>query len=340
MTIRISEKDKERFQRMAEIENQLQSEGYINIAGGDEAGRGPLAGPVTAAFCILDPKVPIYGLNDSKKISPKRREVLAQRIKDSCVAYSIQMVEPAIIDEVNILEASKLSMINAVNSLTVKPDYLLIDALRLETLLIPQRAVTKGDANVNAIAAASILAKTARDQFMIELSEKYPEYHFEKHKGYGTALHYEALREHGPCPAHRLTFLKKLKLGKSFSKTTSVGNKAEERVAKHLKEQGFTILEKQFMLHGFGEIDLIAKRDNFLYIIEVKARQEQELFSMQGEELALAAVDKQKRRKMRILANYYHSSRSMEDYNIILLVAACKLDETQEVASIHFIPFE
>lgn len=193
------------------IEKEIIESGKKIVAGVDEAGRGPLAGPVCAAAVILPVDLEIEGLNDSKKLSEKKREKLYDIIIDKAVAYDIQLVDNEIIDEINILQATMLAMTNAVNSLSVKPDFVIIDGNRLpEQLEIPAKAVVKGDAKSMSIAAASILAKVTRDRLMLELAKEYPEYEFERHKGYGTKLHCEKLREFGPCKIHRKTFIKKI----------------------------------------------------------------------------------------------------------------------------------
>lgn len=193
-----------------EFENNLKTKGYKYIAGVDEAGRGPLAGPVYAAAVILPDNCDIKGINDSKKLSEKKREKLYDEIIEKAVAWSVSAVDEKVIDEINILNATHLAMNNAVNSLQVKPDYVIIDGNSIKNMELPHETVVKGDAKCISIAAASILAKVSRDRYITQLSEKYPEYGFEKHKGYGTKAHYAALEEYGITPIHRKTFLKKL----------------------------------------------------------------------------------------------------------------------------------
>lgn len=193
------------------IEKKFRAQGFGTIAGVDEAGRGPLAGPVCAAAVILPDDCEIKGLNDSKKLSEKKREALYEVIKEKAVAYDIQLIDNNVIDEINILNATMLAMTNAVNGLEVKPDFVIIDGNKVpDALEIPADAVVKGDAKSMSIAAASILAKVTRDRLMLELCEKYPEYEFERHKGYGTKLHCEKLLEYGPCEIHRKTFIGKI----------------------------------------------------------------------------------------------------------------------------------
>jgi ribonuclease HII len=183
------------------------ADGFTCVAGIDEVGRGCLAGPVAAAACVLDPSKPLpKGLNDSKQVLPEQREEIAAELKEVCTAYSIGLVDAADIDRINILEATKLAMRLAIDGLSPTPDYLLIDALQLKGLLIPQRSIIKGDSVSASIAAASILAKTYRDALMRSLDAEYPMYGFAGHVGYGTKEHREALRTHGPCELHRKTF--------------------------------------------------------------------------------------------------------------------------------------
>lgn len=200
----------ERVLNMYEIENEYHKNGYVNIAGIDEAGRGPLAGPVYAAAVILDSGTVIKGLNDSKKLSEKRREEIFDEIIEKAVSYNIFSVDEKVIDEINILEATYKAMGGAVEGLEVVPDFVLIDGNRIKGIELPHETVVKGDLKCASIAAASILAKVSRDRFMIKAAEKYPQYGFEKHKGYGTAAHNEAILKYGPCPIHRRTFLRKL----------------------------------------------------------------------------------------------------------------------------------
>ena len=194
-----------------EYENEAYSKGYNCVCGVDEAGRGPLAGPVFAAAVILPKGYVIDGVNDSKKLSEKKREELFEKIKSEALCYSVASVDEKIIDEINILNATFLAMEKAVEGLEIKTDFVMIDGSRAPKHLdIPCQTVVKGDAKSASIAAASILAKVSRDRFMLEMAEKYPEYCFEKHKGYGTKLHYEMIEKYGICEIHRKTFLKKV----------------------------------------------------------------------------------------------------------------------------------
>ena len=192
-----------------EIENGCFAEGYNIICGVDEAGRGPLAGPVCAAAVILPPNAQIPGLNDSKKLTDKKRRELMPVIKEMALGYGIAFADEKEIDEINILQATYLAMQRAIDMLPVKPDLALVDGNRAGDFGVPVKTVVKGDSLSASIAAASVLAKVTRDIYMEELAKEYPQYGFEVHKGYGTKAHYAALTEHGMCPAHRRTFLKK-----------------------------------------------------------------------------------------------------------------------------------
>ena len=196
------------------FEHAAMEEGFSLICGVDEAGRGPLAGPVCAAAVILPPDLELEGLNDSKKLSEKRREALYPLICEQALAYGIAFASEQEIDELNILQATFLAMRRAVGQLGLKPDLALVDGNREPDFGdIPVRTIIKGDSRSANIAAASILAKVTRDRFMLEQDAVYPQYGFAVHKGYGTKRHYAALREYGPCPIHRQTFLKKFYAG-------------------------------------------------------------------------------------------------------------------------------
>ena len=192
-----------------EIEDEQYAQGYTTICGVDEAGRGPLAGPVYAAAVILPPHANIPGLNDSKKLSDKRRRELFPVICQQALAYGIGFATEQEIDELNILQATFLAMERAVQQLGLSADLLLIDGNRQKDFGIPAKTVVKGDSLSANIAAASVLAKVTRDDWMISMAEQYPAYGFEIHKGYGTRAHYAALEQYGPCPIHRMSFLKK-----------------------------------------------------------------------------------------------------------------------------------
>lgn len=194
---------------MWQIEQSCFDEGVTLICGVDEAGRGPLAGPVCAAAVILPANIDIPGLNDSKKLSDKRRRELYPVIMEQAIAYGIGLADHLEIDEINILQATYLAMERAIQALKVKPELALIDGNRAKDFGIPVKTIIHGDSLSASIAAASVLAKVTRDDMMLKMAEEYPHYGFDIHKGYGTKAHYEALRKHGPCSIHRMTFLKK-----------------------------------------------------------------------------------------------------------------------------------
>ena len=190
-----------------DFENQAREDGFRLIAGVDEVGRGCLAGPVVAAACILDPEKPVpEGLNDSKKLTAARRETIDAELRENALAFAVGEVDAGEIDQINILEATKKAMLLAIDALSPAADFLLIDALQLKLVDLPQKALIKGDSISLSIAAASVIAKVYRDRLMCRHEEQYPQYGFAKHKGYGCAAHFEALRKHGPCPLHRKTF--------------------------------------------------------------------------------------------------------------------------------------
>jgi len=202
------EKELERLKTMSTYEAEAIAQGYCKVAGIDEAGRGPLAGPVVAACVMLPENCLIEGVNDSKKLSPAKREKLYDIILNRAVSYGIGIVDEKRIDEINILNATKLAMKMAVDQMNIKPDILLIDAVRLDDLDIPQKSIIKGDELSISIAAASIIAKVTRDRMIAEADSQYPEYGFKKHKGYGTAEHINAIKKYGICPIHRISFTK------------------------------------------------------------------------------------------------------------------------------------
>ena len=206
----MEKKEEQRLTKMLEIENSLKSEGYKLICGIDEAGRGPLCGPVVAAAVILKDGVLIEGVNDSKKLSEKKREELYDKIVKNALAIGIGISDVDIIDKANILNATKLAMADAVKNLKINPDYVLIDGNQsVLQILFPQKTIVKGDSTSLSIACASIIAKVTRDRLLIAYDEKYPMYGFKKHKGYGTKMHIEAIKKYGLTDIHRPSFCKK-----------------------------------------------------------------------------------------------------------------------------------
>lgn len=205
----MKEKEETRLLQLKEKENELRKKGFEFICGIDEAGRGPLAGPVVIASVIMPANSMIEGVNDSKKISEKKREKLYDQIIAEAISYGVAIIGQDEIDEINILNATKKGLTISLKELTKKPDLILVDALdHIDTLGIPYDSIIKGDAKCYSIAAASIIAKVTRDRIMREWDKVYPEYGFEKHKGYGTANHIEAIKKYGLCPIHRKSFTK------------------------------------------------------------------------------------------------------------------------------------
>lgn len=206
----MKEKEIERLKNLKEFENNLHSTGLKYIAGIDEAGRGPLAGPVVVGIAIMKPDSFIEGVNDSKKLSEKKREQLYEQIISEAIDWTVGIVDQKEIDEINILNATKKALHMAISNLKVKPDRILVDTLEhIDTYGIPYTSIIKGDAKIYSISVASIIAKVTMDRIMQKYDEIYPEYGFSGHKGYGTAKHIQAIKEYGPCSLHRKTFIKK-----------------------------------------------------------------------------------------------------------------------------------
>ena len=207
----MKEKEEQRLQELKKIEEELYAQGIQSICGIDEAGRGPLAGPVVVAAVIMPKDSMIEGVNDSKKVSEKKREILYEKIIQEAISYGVGIIDQKEIDEINILNATKKGLTTAIIQLTTKPDRILVDALnKIDTCGIPYTSIIKGDAKCYSIAAASIIAKVTRDRIMRQWDEVYPQYGFSKHKGYGTKIHIEAIQEYGICPIHRLSFVKNI----------------------------------------------------------------------------------------------------------------------------------
>ena len=205
----MKEKEEERLKLLKEIEENLYEQGCNSICGIDEAGRGPLAGPVVVAAVIMPRDSMIEGVNDSKKVSEKKREALYEQILQEAISYGIGIIDQKEIDNINILNATKKGLTTAVQALTVRPDRIIVDALEhIDTCHIPYTSIIKGDAKCYNIASASIIAKVTRDRIMRQWDEIYPQYGFINHKGYGTAKHIEALKQYGPCSIHRKSFIK------------------------------------------------------------------------------------------------------------------------------------
>ncbi len=207
----MKEKEEQRLIELKQIEQEIYNEGKELICGIDEAGRGPLAGPVVVAAVIMPKDSMIEGVNDSKKVSEKKREILYEKIIDEAISYGVGIIDQKEIDRINILNATKEGLTMAVQELNPMPDLIIVDALnKIDTLGIPYKSIIKGDAKCYSIAAASIIAKVTRDRIMRQWDEVYPQYGFSKHKGYGTSEHIKAIKEYGLCPLHRLSFVKNI----------------------------------------------------------------------------------------------------------------------------------
>jgi ribonuclease HII len=336
--IRITERDRERFEAMAQWERELHAQGYSLVAGVDEAGRGPLAGPVVAAACILPQDVTFYGLNDSKKMTEKRREALYKKIKDDAVAWCVTMVSEEDIDRTNILVATRDAMRQALNGLRPQPDVALIDAVALEGFDFPILPRVQGDAHSNVVAAASVLAKVTRDNMMRNFDKVYPEYGFAKHKGYGSKAHIKAILEEGPCPIHRRSFLKNII--KPFHSDTSsfeTGKVVERYVAYDLIARGFSVLDRRYFLPNIGEIDLVVMRGKQLLMIECKGRGPSS-HSFGGSEGALE--EHQLNRIRRTASHWLDTHPLAEDMTIELYFAAVELDGKGLVTSLTYLPID
>jgi ribonuclease HII len=266
------DKEMTRLNRLLNIENDLWQKGFKLVAGVDEAGRGPLAGPVAAAAVILKPSAaanPIFwGLDDSKKLSADKRLRLEKIIKAEALCWAVAWRNQTEIDRDNILNASLSAMLSALNALLPKAEYVLVDGNRVLPAALRQQAIIKGDSLSLSIAAAAVLAKCWRDEFMIKAARRFPQYGFAENKGYGSPAHIAALGEHGRCPLHRRSFT--LKTCAEKSKTNS-GRRAEEMAARKLEEDGFEILERNFY-GAWGEIDIIARKEERIYFVEVRSK--------------------------------------------------------------------
>ena len=279
-------------------------EGVELLCGVDEAGRGPLAGDVYAGAVIFPVGFVLEGLNDSKKLSEKKREQLFDEIIKNAVSYSVGIATIAEIEELNILQATFLAMRRAVDTLSVQPKLVLVDGNQNPRLKVHSRCIVKGDSTSACIAAASIIAKVSRDRYMKVISDQYPQYQFNKHKGYGTALHYKMLDEFGASEVHRHSFLKKY-LNGDQNKTQKRGALGENASAQYLISQGYEIIEKNFY-SAYGEIDIIAKKDNLISFVEVKTRKQHSMIT------AREAVSKSKQVKIIKTAAMYISKNGVK----------------------------
>ena len=255
-----------RIENMKRTEQQFYEQGYLCIAGTDEVGRGPLCGPVVSAVVILPQESRIRYINDSKKLTEKKREELYDQILGEAVSVGIGIVDHHEIDRINILNATKKSMLLALEQLSVKPDILLLDAITINTD-IKQCSYIKGDANIYSIAAASIIAKVTRDRMMVVYDEQYPQYGFRSNKGYGSFEHMEAIKKYGLTPIHRRSFIHSV-LPQTPRRT---GQNWEETALRFLIEKGYSLIQKNYKRAG-GEIDLILQDGDEFVFCEVKAR--------------------------------------------------------------------
>lgn len=265
-----AEEEEKRLDEITKYECEFTNKGYKLIAGMDEVGRGPLAGPVVVASVILPVGCRIHYVDDSKKLNEKKRIELAKIIKNTAIAYSISVIDNEKIDEINILRATYKAMTESIENLDVRPDMILVDAVDYKLTNIPQKGIIKGDSKSISIAAASIIAKVYRDDLMKEYSKKYPEYGFESNKGYGSATHVTAIQNHGLTPIHRKSFVGKI-LDDGYMNNTVKGAIGENIAVKEIIKRGYEVLDRNYR-YGNGEIDIVGKKDGYICFIEVKYR--------------------------------------------------------------------
>ncbi|HHX19519.1 MAG TPA: ribonuclease HII [Clostridiaceae bacterium] len=331
--IRITERDIERYEEMARYEAKLRGDGYGLIAGVDEAGRGPLAGPVVAAACILPEGETFYGLNDSKKMTERRRDALFVELRRRALAWSVALVTNCEIDRVNILEATKEAMKQALRTLPVKPDVAVIDAVALDGLDYPVMVEKRGDARINAIAAASILAKVTRDRLMKNWDAVYPVYGFSSNKGYGTKEHMDAIRLHGSSPIHRLSFLGNILNDPEIY--IDRGVRIEHKVAEDLIARGHTILEHRYSIHEVGEVDFITSRKDEIFVIECKGRgPSSSAFGGVDEAFSAEQAD-----RIRLVVVKWLEEKGLTDVAVEMLYAAVDTDCSGDIMDIRYMPF-
>lgn len=267
----------ERLEELLTYERGCWEAGYELVAGIDEVGRGPLAGPVVAAAVILPKECKIEGINDSKKLSAKKREALYDVILEKAIAYGIGVVSNERIDEINILQATYEAMRQALSGLSPQADYILADAVTIPLVSTPQQGIIKGDAKSISIGAASIVAKVYRDRMMEQMEEIYPGYGFGANKGYGSAEHIAGIKKLGITPIHRKTFVKHFQPQEGDT-ATDKGNRGEALAARQMEKMGYEILERNFRT-PVGEIDIIAKKDGYIVFTEVKYRKNEAMGS-------------------------------------------------------------
>jgi uncharacterized protein (TIGR00252 family) len=281
--------------------------GISLLCGVDEAGRGPLAGAVYAAACILPAEYDLPGLNDSKQLSEKKRDKLFDAIKEQAIAYYVATASVEEIEQLDIRKATMLAMTRAVQGLSVKPEFTLIDGNFVPPQLQGKsQFLIGGDAHSASIAAASILAKVSRDRYMQQLHEQYPEYAFDKHKGYGTALHYRRIEKYGVCPEHRLSFLKKKLADWGEMPPQTLGFLGEHYAAEYLTRKGYTILERNYQTRQ-GELDIVAQKEGVICFVEVKSRK-----TLSPEHLPKEAVTFAKQKRIIEAAKDYIAKQELD----------------------------
>ncbi|MFI3175391.1 MAG: ribonuclease HII [Bacillota bacterium] len=302
-----------RMKHCMRYEMEYYEKGYDTIGGIDEVGRGPLAGPVVAAVVILPKDCDILGIDDSKKLSEKKRIALDLEIREKAIDFGIGVVPPTRIDEINILQATLEAMQIALSNLKAPPHALLVDALTIPNVKIPQKSIVHGDAESLSIGAASIIAKVYRDALMTEYHAKYPEYGFNSNKGYGSSSHIAAIKTVGASDIHRQTFLKNfIDEDSSADQKGAVG---EALTVKQMVKMGYEILSTNYSVYGVGEIDIIAKKENFIVFTEVKYR------SSNYAGAPMEAVDEKKQKRMIAVANAYIQENDVSAFDLRFDVA-------------------
>ena len=315
------QKEQERLEEIMAFEREGYALGYELIAGIDEVGRGPLAGPVVAAAVILPKECKIEGVNDSKKLSEKKREELYDVILEKAVTYGIGVVSNERIDEINILQATYEAMREALSKLNPPAEYILADAVTIPLVEIKQKPIIKGDAKSMSIGAASIVATVYRDRMMQEYDKIYPGYGFASNKGYGAAEHIDGLHKKGVTPIHRRSFIKNI-LSHDAEHTTEKGTRSEALAAKQMRKMGYEILEQNYYAAG-GEIDLIAQKGELIVFTEVKYRKSAE-YGLPGE-----AVDGKKQRHIIRTAKAYIQEKGLEGMQFRFDVAELLTEDGQ-----------
>lgn len=296
------EEEQERLEELLQYEKCCYEQGYDLVAGIDEVGRGPLAGPVVAAAVILPKGCKIEGIDDSKKLSAKKREMLYDVILEKAISYGIGVVSCERIDEINILQATYEAMREAIAKLMPMPQYILADAVTIPEVSIPQKGIVKGDAKSLSIGAASIVAKVYRDRLMQAYDDLYPVYGFASNKGYGSAEHIAGIKVHGICSIHRRSFLNNLLTPQDNQTKGAIG---EALASKQMIRMGYEILERNYRAEG-GEIDIIAKKDTYIVFTEVKYRTGRE----KGE--PCEAVDRRKQEHIIRTAKVYIAEKELD----------------------------